>query len=641
MSLPDRTAHAAPPARRALRLFRALAVLALLACAALAFAPRAHAGELLVLSYHDIRDDVATTGDPDGFAVSTQHFAAHLDWLRGHGYQAVSLQQVVDAAEGRAPLPAKAVLLTFDDGLASVYTHAYPLLRAHGWPALVAVVTDWIELEEGRGIDYGPRAFTGADFLTWAQLREMQASGLVEVASHTDDLHHGVLGNPQGNQMPAAVTRVYDPATGTYESDAAWRARIRADLAASVAAIERELGRAPRAIVWPYAAYSAEGNAIAEALGMPISFDLEGARPQAVDGRDDLHGLERLLLAGNPGIRDLAGALHRDFEDEVVRAIQVDLDYVYDPDPAQVDANLGRLIERIRAIGPSHVFLQAFADPDGDGAADAVYFPNRHLPMRADLYSRVSWQLRTRAGVEVVAWMPVLGWVWPAGAAEAPRALAASNPDEIPRLDPFDPATERLVGDVYEDLAINAAMAGVLFHDDAFLREDEYPGRGTPAERTERLIALTAAFEARAERWRPKLTSVRNLYANVALDPRSEAWFAQRLDAFQRAYDVTAIMAMPWMEGAGDAPLPWLDRVVDAARATDPGLRRTMFELQVVDWRTRTPLDPAMLRAKAEHLRARGVRHLAYYPDDMIRGLPDAATARALVGARTFPVPPR
>ena len=84
-----------------------------------------------------------------------------------------------------------------------------------------------------------------------------------------------------------------------------------------------------------------------------------------------------------------------------------------------------------------------------------------------------------------------------------------------------------------------------------------------------------------------------------------------------------------------------VDRVVDAARATDPDLRRTMFELQVVDWRTRTPLDPALLRAKAEHLRARGVRHLAYYPDDMIRGLPDAATARALVGARTFPVPPR
>ena len=363
MSLPDRAHTTAPSARRALRLFRVLALLALVACAALVIAPRAEAGELLVLSYHDIRDDVATTGDPDGYAVSTQHFAAHLDWLRGHGYQAVSLQQVVYAAEGRAPLPDKAVLLTFDDGLASVYTHAYPLLRAHGWPALVAVVTDWIELEEGRGIDYGPRPFTRADFLSWAQLREMQASGLIEVASHTNDLHHGVLGNPQGNQMPAAVTRVYDPATGTYESDAAWAARIRADLAASVAAIERELGRAPRAIVWPYAAYSAEGNAIAEALGMPVSFDLEGARPQAVDGRDDLHGLERLLLAGNPGIRDLAGALHRDFEDEVVRAIQVDLDYLYDPDPAQVDANLGRLIERIRAIGPSHVFLQAFADP--------------------------------------------------------------------------------------------------------------------------------------------------------------------------------------------------------------------------------------------------------------------------------------
>ncbi|EEF93556.1 hypothetical protein CATMIT_01813, partial [Catenibacterium mitsuokai DSM 15897] len=36
--------------------------------------------QLLVLSYHDVRDDVARKGDPDAYAVSTQNFAAHLDW---------------------------------------------------------------------------------------------------------------------------------------------------------------------------------------------------------------------------------------------------------------------------------------------------------------------------------------------------------------------------------------------------------------------------------------------------------------------------------------------------------------------------------------------------------------------------------
>ena len=81
----------------------------------------------------------------------------------------------------------------------------------------------------------------------------------------------------------------------------------------------------------------------------------------------------------------------------------------FDPDPARTERNLGLLLDRIQALEISHVFLQAFADPDGDGAADAVYFPNRHLPMRADLFNRAAWQLKTRSNVKVYAWMPILG----------------------------------------------------------------------------------------------------------------------------------------------------------------------------------------------------------------------------------------
>ncbi|MFX7140765.1 poly-beta-1,6-N-acetyl-D-glucosamine N-deacetylase PgaB, partial [Acinetobacter baumannii] len=77
-----------------------------------------------------------------------------------------------------------------------------------------------------------------------------------------------------------------------------------------------------------------------------------------------------------------------------IRALQVDLDDVYDPDPAQQGRNLDALIERVKRISPTHVYLQAFADPDGNNPADALYVPNRHMPMRADLFSRVAWQLK-------------------------------------------------------------------------------------------------------------------------------------------------------------------------------------------------------------------------------------------------------
>ena len=56
------------------------------------------------------------------------------------------------------------------------------------------------------------------------------------------------------------------------------------------------------------------------------------------------------------------------------------------------------------------VYLQAFSDPDGNGVADALYFPNQYLPVRDDIFGRIAWQLQTRAGVEVYAWMPVLAF---------------------------------------------------------------------------------------------------------------------------------------------------------------------------------------------------------------------------------------
>ena len=59
----------------------------------------------------------------------------------------------------------------------------------------------------------------------------MQRSGLVEIASHSYDLHRGVPANPQGNTQPAAITRIYQD--GLYESDDAYLKRLRADLSAS------------------------------------------------------------------------------------------------------------------------------------------------------------------------------------------------------------------------------------------------------------------------------------------------------------------------------------------------------------------------------------------------------------------------
>jgi biofilm PGA synthesis lipoprotein PgaB len=378
-----------------MRWLAALAIL-LSCCAASA------SGSFTVLCYHEIRDDVRDYPDP--FAVDTAALVQQFAWLRGNGYVPVSLQDIVSARQGGKPLPDKAVLLSFDDAYLSFYTKVYPLLREFRYPAVLGVVGRWIDDTSGGSAPYGEsNMVAAASFPSWAQLREMSDSGLVELASHSYDLHRGIAGNPQGNLQPAATTRAYN-ASGRYEADGAWRERVNADLARNSAAIERATGRRPRAIVWPYGSYNGELLRIAAALGMPVALTLEdGPNTPEVP----LSAVRRVLIQHNPSLAEFAFEVRGPLRPEPLRMVRLSLDKVYSADPEEQEARLSRLMERMLTLKPTHVILDATSDTDGDGIADAAYFPTRHLPLRADLFNRAAWQLASRVDVKVFAAMTV------------------------------------------------------------------------------------------------------------------------------------------------------------------------------------------------------------------------------------------
>ncbi len=120
-----------------------------------------------ILCYHQFG---AGNRSRNRMEVSESNFEQQMGWLKANGYSVVSLADLHGFLSGTRTLPEKAVVITIDDGYRSAYEIAFPILKKYGFPATVYVYSDFIN--------------TGMA-LTWAQMSEMQASGLVDIESHS------------------------------------------------------------------------------------------------------------------------------------------------------------------------------------------------------------------------------------------------------------------------------------------------------------------------------------------------------------------------------------------------------------------------------------------------------------------------
>jgi len=94
--------------------------------------------------YHVIVSPPSSTQLPELY-VDPKTFDMQMEQLKGQGYQGVSLNQVYDAWFKGAELPAKPVVVSFDDGYRSQYVYARPELRKLGWPGVLSVIAGRID----------------------------------------------------------------------------------------------------------------------------------------------------------------------------------------------------------------------------------------------------------------------------------------------------------------------------------------------------------------------------------------------------------------------------------------------------------------------------------------------------------------
>ncbi|GCE12656.1 polysaccharide deacetylase family protein [Tengunoibacter tsumagoiensis] len=133
-----------------------------------------------ILMYHSISEHASKKFQ--SFAVAPALFTEQLEYLKQQNYTPMTVTQMIQArAQGGSMLPAKPVVLTFDDGFADFYTHAFPILQKYAFVATLYVTTAYV-----NGTSRWLRSEGEANRLmvTWDQLIEMSAWG-IECGAHT------------------------------------------------------------------------------------------------------------------------------------------------------------------------------------------------------------------------------------------------------------------------------------------------------------------------------------------------------------------------------------------------------------------------------------------------------------------------
>jgi poly-beta-1,6-N-acetyl-D-glucosamine N-deacetylase len=601
------TNHHPNPASRALVRLLALALVlagtCLVARPALAQQPSSvvpRAPTFAAVGLHDVVDSKSALDDD---ALTADRLVSFFDWLRGNGWTAISLDDIARANRGEKELPAKAVLITFDDGYSSLYTRIYPLALAYGYPIVAALVSDWMVPPAGAMVRFGNQLVPRERFITWDQAREMQRSGLVEFALHTKSMHDEVVGNPQGNTMPEAVTRRYSIPDG-YQSEADYAAGLRIDLADGRAALQRELGRAPRAVAWPYGRYNTAGTQAARDQGFEFALVLDEG-PTSVR---DLMRLTRYLPTYNPPLMDLKRNLRPDPNDRRVdRLVCLDPAALWSDDQAANNERLGRAIERVRVLGVTGLVVDA-ARYDAQGHITATWFPTRELPLAGDWLSRLSWQMRTRGGVKVYARLPH-------------RAALAALGDEA--------RVQRL----YKDLGELVPLDGWLLEDtDAPAQPMRFDDPPPVFEHRPGVPLSWSAWVVRERR--DSMLGV----LGQGDGPDALGWRAfAALDAARPGLEL--LWLAPTL--AATAPNPLADISLVPATFGDPIAdgRIAPVNPALARWFTgAAPPDARLLARTGQDFQRHGGVSLGWCPDNPLADQPEAAVAAPGVSASVFPL---
>ena len=212
-----------------------------------------------ILLYHHI-----DPGRPPGkFNVTPAQFELQVQSLAAGGFQSITPANLRQAVLHGAPLPARPIIITIDDGHENAYVYAYPILEKYGFDAVIYVVANRLWS-------------TGC--LSAEQLIELSEAGW-EVGSHS--MTHADLTTRVGREL-------------------------RLEIFGSREQLEASLGQEVPSFAYPFGAFSPEVAGQVRAAGYQTAM---GLGTSTLQGRGNLYYLSRIPVNGSWTVSEFAAAV--------------------------------------------------------------------------------------------------------------------------------------------------------------------------------------------------------------------------------------------------------------------------------------------------------------------------------------------
>jgi len=198
--------------------------------------------------YHFLAKD---DKNPNPWQIRVEQFESDIIMLKNEGFEAVFMQDLINFVYRNIPLPEKPIVISFDDGASDFYSFAFPLLKEHNTKAVMAIIgstTDKFSEDTEQNKYFKSN-------MNWEQIRELKNSGLIEIQSHSYDLHKG---------SGAAKKKG--------ESIEAYRERFIKDADKFNERVLAELDILPTTFVFPFGSQSKESNDVLKSAEFLASF---------------------------------------------------------------------------------------------------------------------------------------------------------------------------------------------------------------------------------------------------------------------------------------------------------------------------------------------------------------------------------